>query len=132
MRISDWSSDVCSSDLHVLSDQSGQILEWPRHHHQRAARVGGCLPETLVRRQDRALHAWRELHGLLLVENLRQRRDRNVGDPADRLSSHRSEEHTSELQSLMRISYAVFGLKKKKKITNIYKIEEQIKTENTR
>src|SRR3546814_20327386 len=88
MRISDWSSDVCSSDLHVLSDQSGQILEWPRHHHQRAARVGGCLPETLVRRQDRALHAWRELHGLLLVENLRQRRDRNVGAPADRLSSH--------------------------------------------
>src|SRR3546814_4068475 len=38
--------------------------------------------------------------------------------PAQRLADRRSEEHTSELQSLMRISYAVFCLKKKKKHTN--------------
>src|SRR3546814_2046244 len=46
-----------------------------------------------------------------------------VGDPADRLAARiRSEEHTSELQSLMRISYAVFCLKKKK--TTNYKIKK--------
>src|SRR3546814_10063084 len=41
-------------------------------------------------------------------------------DLVDRFESLRSEEHTSELQSLMRISYAVFCLKKKKKSTTIY------------
>src|SRR3546814_7323686 len=41
--------------------------------------------------------------------------DQRVGEARDRGPRHRSEEHTSELQSLMRISYAVFCLKKKKK-----------------
>src|SRR3546814_2995575 len=43
---------------------------------------------------------------------------------------NRSEEHTSELQSLMRISYAVFCLKKKKKKQNTYKIQQTISTNN--
>src|SRR3546814_9167127 len=53
-----------------------------------------------------------------------------AADIADfcRLSSHRSEEHTSELQSLMRISYAVFCLTKK----NIYTIQHQIRHIDTR
>src|SRR3546814_1816706 len=68
-----------------------------------------------------------ELLGVLLVEPVRRilgvHRDEEVvlvavGDLAHReRARHRSEEHTSELQSLMRISYAVFCLKKKSKTT---------------
>src|SRR3546814_10035825 len=114
MRISDWSSDVCSSDL------EGEIL---RPHHRRRIGVDGVRPQHLAR------HAGAPLDVLGMV---RQRRiaalvahlDRGVeggGDVAAqpghrRLGAvlDRSEEHTSELQSLMRISYAVFCLKKKK------------------
>ena len=56
--------------------------------HRRAARLGGRLPQALAARQDRALHAWRELHRLLLLEDLRQGRHRHLGDAADRLSAH--------------------------------------------
>src|SRR3546814_1421484 len=76
MRISDWSSDVCSSDLGLLS------FVLPASAAAQGAPIivtGTGLPDT------------------------------------------RSEEHTSELQSLMRISYAVFCLKKKKK-TTLYSI----------
>src|SRR3546814_3207529 len=105
MRISDWSSDVCSSDLQNVSagtDKRQRRVGLARCHcrHDVDARIDGAI---VVRRpahegEDRA---WTE------------------GDDAraavdDRVS--RSEEHTSELQSLMRISYAVFCLKKK--ITN--------------
>src|SRR3546814_4161913 len=76
MRISDWSSDVCSSDLGVRLFLCGQRREG-KVHGQRLP----CLPQGRPRRRD--------------------------GRP------ERSEEHTSELQSLMRISYAVFCLKKK-------------------
>src|SRR3546814_4295479 len=99
MRISDWSSDVCSSDL-----------------GQRAV-VLGCL----VHQVDRGIDLL-EAGGLLLAR--RGDLGDDAGDLADRgddileavagLRDARSEEHTSELQSLMRISYAVFCLKKKK------------------
>src|SRR3546814_4603263 len=52
-------------------------------------------------------------HAVVPLVELEQMRD------AARFAAARSEEHTSELQSLMRISYAVFCLKKKKKIQNI-------------
>src|SRR3546814_1687267 len=52
---------------------------------------------------------------LARLGRLRARRGRHVGDPLQQLA-HRSEEHTSELQSLMRNSYAVFCLKKTKTI----------------
>src|SRR3546814_5047532 len=59
--------------------------------------------------------------GEIVAEGMRQIlagvADRELGRPRDRPS--RSEEHTSELQSLMRISYAVFCLKKKKKKTHV-------------
>src|SRR3546814_3294412 len=95
MRISDWSSDVCSSDL-CLSDF--RCSGWPRQHSGGPwkDRKGCLLPAAAAARQSCAarcgpvhLHAW----------------------PLSRPC--RSEEHTSELQSLMRISYAVFCLKKK-------------------
>src|SRR3546814_4431335 len=107
MRISDWSSDVCSSDLDVVArGDAGRDLD-PR---QGASGSG----------QPRLVHGDR-------ARAARQSAARARGDPRDarRLSGRedaqppRSEEHTSELQSLMRISYAVFCLKKKKKDRNI-------------
>src|SRR3546814_8897328 len=104
MRISDWSSDVCSSDL-------ARLLR------QRDAPGG----EAGARHQDGNAHLHRLDHHLRGeppggVEDLVVRRDavqqHVAGDLVDRVVA-RSEEHTSELQSLMRISYAVFCLKKK-------------------
>src|SRR3546814_6925132 len=100
MRISDWSSDVCSSDLTTLA----QIV---------ARELGVGFRATsgpiIVRAGDLAA----------LLTNL-QPRDVLFIDEIHRLSPARSEEHTSELQSLMRISYAVFCLTKKKININIY------------
>src|SRR3546814_9401985 len=97
MRISDWSSDVCSSDLPpFLHDRDGVLR---RLFRDRGAR-GRARPD-----RDPFV------------------RPRGAAAP-DRLSRGelcrraRSEEHTSELQSLMRISYAVFCLKKKKQNLN--------------
>src|SRR3546814_8389394 len=127
MRISDWSSDVCSSDLGLV--------------------VGNALLEILDRRRVgpgpavEGLRAWRQVQqdrhpeighdhvdGDELAEQVGINREHllhrclvgaspdpaagNRGHAAPGLAS-RSEEHTSELQSLMRISYAVFCLKKK-------------------
>src|SRR3546814_1086737 len=89
MRISDWSSDVCSSDLRERG------LRWPV--------VNG--KETLWRYREGYDPYVKPGEGV-----------RFYGRPDGRavvLAVPRSEEHTSELQSLMRISYAVFCLKKK-------------------
>src|SRR3546814_9322252 len=106
MRISDWSSDVCSSDLRALS--SGRTIGGSgvggRIGHGtgrivRRLRIGvGVLCEYRVCRHDRQ-------------RNDAQRHKTNVLHLP--LPDLRSEEHTSELQSLMRTSYAVFCLKKK-------------------
>src|SRR3546814_9318297 len=96
MRISDWSSDVCSSDL-TLRDRG------PRPDDRRQQPLGS----SGAARQRR--------------QGLCHRQDRQVLDAAGFRGLHpgaaarRSEEHTSELQSLMRISYAVYCLKKKTK-----------------
>src|SRR3546814_1259017 len=103
MRISDWSSDVCSSDL----------LGWPAKALD-AARV---ILEAHGDRVNAAHARYLELRRLLLIgrldeaERLLAALDPAPFPPASRAA--RSEEHTSELQSLMRISYAVFCLKKK-------------------
>src|SRR3546814_4090400 len=108
MRISDWSSDVCSSDLHPRQAQeypgSGEGLLWPpqEHHPHRAAGSRKGWPIRLSRSQGK------EAQLPCALDSAHQRR-RTHG---------RSEEHTSELQSLMRISYAVFCLKKKTHVTN--------------
>src|SRR3546814_6957687 len=111
MRISDWSSDVCSSDLVAgrfcrCREQQRLCLAGyrtlPRHARRHLADVGLLLDAPQyglhqpVQLQPPAYHLrclWRPM-------------------------AFRSEEHTSELQSLMRISYAVFCLKKK---TTTYK-----------
>src|SRR3546814_2957164 len=93
MRISDWSSDVCSSDL------PAQVR----------------IPTTVVAVEGDWLvpltDAVALVEGLGTLGKLRLLRS-SYGH--DAFLKERSEEHTSELQSLMRISYAVFCLKKKK------------------
>src|SRR3546814_9122425 len=84
MRISDWSSDVCSSDL--LTPRPVSCVQTRLCASSGAGTPLGC------------------------------RRARPFRTPSRPQQPERSEEHTSELQSLMRISYAVFCLKKKNKI----------------
>src|SRR3546814_1489918 len=112
MRISDWSSDVCSSDL-AGGVSGGELREL----------VEGVLDGDIAREGDRFLSHDREGAGSGKVAANQAGsgnddgilRGSGVGD-VGRFDAVRSEEHTSELQSLMRISYAVFCLKKKKKI----------------
>src|SRR3546814_10298314 len=98
MRISDWSSDVCSSDLRKNVDISAGASSEP------AEGVCSMLASDLKR-------ALREFFDH--VERIVDRQGEGGSDIAILASSVRSEEHTSELQSLMRSSYAVFCLKKK-------------------
>src|SRR3546814_4398217 len=126
MRISDWSSDVCSSDL--LIDQPcwqfrarRELIGDDAFDTQLVVVVGPQfldVGEQGVQRLARELiavernqHAVRGDQGRARVKVQRRRRVDEHGVIAFEL---RSEEHTSELQSLMRISYAVFCLKKKK------------------
>src|SRR3546814_9663358 len=110
MRISDWSSDVCSSDL---ARRRGYPRSWFRH--------------PVDPRQPRLLRG--AVGGRRLQSGAPARRPGCRGGGAPRQAHPgqgpgagalplRSEEHTSELQSLMRSSYAVFCLNKKKKTNN--------------
>src|SRR3546814_5937322 len=114
MRISDWSSDVCSSDLarHAVGKGGAAVA--------RAIGLLGTVEQSLVmpgaphlgrhRRLDRAEPFDRI--GQMRRE-VRVQRDDAVAERPMFVTAVRSEEHTSELQSLMRTSYAVFCLKKK-------------------
>src|SRR3546814_10010690 len=112
MRISDWSSDVCSSDLNhryvftliqkfqsaePLTDRSDVIVLTDEAHRSQydtlALNMRAALPKAM----------FLAFTGTPLI----------AGEERTREVFGRSEEHTSELQSLMRISYAVFCLKKK-------------------
>src|SRR3546814_9506752 len=133
MRISDWSSDVCSPDLGVsfpppdagfvrsqalcrkpLSSVPDQDRQRPR-----------SAPDPVSRHNNRALFPMpcgnkrrKQLQALRHGSNggMRARAYQSLTKTNDALIIRctRSEEHTSELKSLMRISYAVFCLKKKK------------------
>src|SRR3546814_7121524 len=101
MRISDWSSDVCSSDLSLKIKERNAIMA--------TERFTGSQTDTVlsdIDLRDKEFYALKRTStgGTLC----------GAGDHCDGVISERSEEHTSELQSLMRISYAVFCLKKKK------------------
>src|SRR3546814_9723053 len=100
MRISDWSSDVCSSDLAVFHsptpERERRLMSYEAFRLMvQGWASSGYLPEAL---------AYGFVVNALLAGLL-------IGPVLGGLG--RSEEHTSELQSLMRISYAVFCLKKK-------------------
>src|SRR3546814_2961638 len=103
MRISDWSSDVCSSDLldQVGHRNAGDGRIADQRHHG----VAMTAEHEGVDVVDRDVE--------FLGQEVAEARAVEHAGHADR-----SEEHTSELQSLMRISYAVFCLKKKNHKTN--------------
>src|SRR3546814_8088252 len=127
MCISDWSSDVCSSDLKPLlmralanllsnsyqySDRGGARIALAREGERATITVAdtgrGMPPDVMARLNDDAVVRLRaDESGQGSGSGFRSAR-RLV-----EALSGRSEEHTSELQSLMRISYAVFCLKKK-------------------
>src|SRR3546814_2130230 len=100
MRISDWSSDVCSSDLKEDAAKGPQITP-----SKAFMPVAQKLDEALKKKDTAALQA-------AIAEG---QAAATTNDDKYYLGFYtlRSEEHTSELQSLMRISYAVFCLKKK-------------------
>src|SRR3546814_1210929 len=99
MRISDWSSDVCSSDLLARRQPEGEA---GRHDARKDRDRDALLEIELGDRGDLLFVGKRRI--------LARAGDRNDDDPRQR-DGERSEEHPSELQSLMRISYAVFCLK---------------------
>src|SRR3546814_4908695 len=109
MRISDWSSDVCSSDLLSICPGTA-VIDY---------RGSGAVPvrDCGIDQHGGSVQSLRIAVAGTFQVKVRQR-------------CRRSEEHTSELHSLMRISYAVFCLKKKKhlnaiKKTNITSINRQ-------
>src|SRR3546814_7563454 len=113
MRISDWSSDVCSSDL-ADRPEAGIIAQAearPIAHAGKAGKAAGVKLSCVEEGDDAEIaEADTRLYGRFGQAAAADRIVVQVFG-ADRL---RSEEHTSELQSLMHISYAVFCLKKKK------------------
>src|SRR3546814_3309212 len=108
MRISDWSSDVCSSDLSEPARLPGRELP---------LRPGGSPMKTLVAAVFIAFASLSAAHAVEVPRGAASDPRVKFVDYEEaqvyRIVGTRSEEHTSELQSLMRISYAVFCLKKK-------------------
>src|SRR3546814_5815237 len=101
MSISDWSSDVCSSDLiaKILRPVAKplEITAFPRPHVVLVVGVNGSGKTTTI---AKLAHLFTEQDYSVMLA---------AGDTF-RAAAIRSEEHTSELQSLMRISFAVFCL----------------------
>src|SRR3546814_10063232 len=150
MRIIDWSSDVCSSDLLIVrrAEAAAQQRLYAEQRHHRGAETRALIQgrtATLVQRNAGALVATDPLDAAQAIAQAQVLVAVDVADAiaavadtaavmqlADRdqpsrvgerqrlqhqrvdQTEQRSEEHTSELQSLMRTSYAVFCLKKKK------------------
>src|SRR3546814_2505109 len=123
MRISDWSSDVCSSDLRAAHHgERGRQHRMFFGRHQRNGRKR--RHRWLAHRKDvraRADHVQKfdQIIDIVVEVEMALFRRHQLG--VTPVGDVRSEEHTSELQSLMRISYAVFCLKKKKKNQYQYK-----------
>src|SRR3546814_8680532 len=111
MRISDWSSDVCSSDLvaQVQRARFGQAAVGIQAQGVQPHRCGVSFQRfEHPLRQSQATRVGGDPHALDLPFARTRHLQAAAADGAIK-----SEEHTSELQSLMRISYAVFCLKKK-------------------
>src|SRR3546814_7872828 len=114
MRISDWSSDVCSSDLSGRTHNASRgILKDSRITGGRGGGTpSGSLHVGCPGRFCKPRHRLVERQHLLPLPAEHAQRDGAFLRLALADDEQRSEEHTSELQSLMRNSYAVFCLKK--------------------
>src|SRR3546814_7845436 len=121
MRISDWSSDVCSSDLRLYYTFLSRTAPCTNAAHQQlgAGVFGRSAWHCAGRGLDKVQGALRSLW----VSHARRRPQ--LSCLVRTVHANRSEEHTSELQSLMRISYAVFCLKKKKRKATSTKINRK-------
>src|SRR3546814_3836499 len=117
MRISDWSSDVCSSDLNAVAHRTGRLPPRPEAgvrrrqkrlaHPSRKSREGrGDARLTFKQGESYGLESVDPAVSPLGIDYLHRYRASHCRDA--RLGASRSDEHTSDLQSLMRISYAVF------------------------
>src|SRR3546814_5783567 len=127
MRISDWSSDVCSSDLRFGGEPAmaqgplgflklfaawgaevAVLIDWARRHGSGSVALGGvslgALTSQLTAVAARDWPAELRPDALLLIASSQDLKEVAFNGSL----ATRSEEHTSELQSLMRISYAVF------------------------
>src|SRR3546814_8765235 len=120
MRISDWSSDVCSSDLPCEYDgdplrigfNGAYLLDVLRH--LKGTDAEGTRARVLLA-DPAAPTLWQQSDDakrLYVLMPMRVKAMRSTSAARTPIRITRSEEHTSELQSLMRISYAVFCLKK--------------------
>src|SRR3546814_6780778 len=124
MRISDWSSDVCSSDLiravaffgnALPNAESKTFIIGPGDEIDDACHCVGAIDRRCAVLEDigaRKRGDWDHVEVRRAV-GARAARDEAAAVEQHERALDRSEEHTSELQSLMRISYAVFCLKKK-------------------
>src|SRR3546814_8192855 len=114
MRISDWSSDVCSSDLPDRRGSTRCDAAWPNPGYIRPILQSRSGDTPLRRKGDGGGEERRRADALRrrLRADRRIRRIAAPGDGGRRYLGPRSEEHTSELQSLMRSSDAVFFLTK--------------------
>src|SRR3546814_10433655 len=113
MRISDWSSDVCSSDLRSPCRHAAWLSLSAASGKAEGRRAGGRMRRPARRSLTVKARSERFMVWQFSAASLPQPSASSFKSVA--LLS-RSEEHTSELQSLMRISYAVFCLKKKKSV----------------
>src|SRR3546814_8942383 len=120
MRISDWSSDVCSSDLgktQILSISDSDFHRTRLTHSLEVSQVGtGILQHLRHIESDpdvlNVLPDTKLIETICMIHDLGHSPFGHGGEVALNLAmrDHRSAEHTSELQSLMRISYDVFSL----------------------
>src|SRR3546814_2094467 len=121
MRISDWSSDVCSSDLLDLTRRGRDVRAY-------VSALEGWVIDALAllgveaRRAEGRIGIWTDdaegREAKIGAIGVRVKRWVTMHGFSLNVAPDRSEEHTSELQSLMRISYAVFCLKKKNSNNN--------------
>src|SRR3546814_8302120 len=125
MRISDWSSDVCSSDLdhqlglvvHTFLGHAAEVTQRLVVQLNEGGGIQGFEGKAHIHQARARQYEHHEVHGTLLPFNEYAAQFARINLA---LNAGRSEEHTSELQSLMRNSYAVFCLKKKKQNRNIH------------
>src|SRR3546814_4779027 len=111
MRISDWSSDVCSSDLLVIGAAQSMAAERGGQARGKDAKSPLCRPRLPMLAPTRS---WKPNPPSIRIMSPATTSRGWIWLPG------RSEEHTSELQSLMRISYAVFCLNEKQPTSRTY------------